>query len=121
MPLAAGALPDRVSIEVRTETSDGHRGLTETWAVRYARWSAAVRELTGRDLERARATEARTSIEVDFRYWRDFRMDLDGGRVRLKVHPTSNSANDRTLEIVGPPVESERRVKVTVPCREVQS
>lgn len=116
--LHAGDLPDRVSIEVRTETSDSHRGYTESWTVRHRRWSALVRELTGRDLERARQVEPRTSIEVDFRFWSAFRDDLDGGRVRLKVHPTMDSDDDRTLEIVGPPVEVERRAKVTVPCRE---
>jgi head-tail adaptor len=116
--LSAGTLQDRVSIQARTETSDGHDGLVETWATLHGRWSAAVRELRGRDLERARQADPRTSIEVDFRYWRAFRDDLDGGRVRLLVHPTMQSDDDRVLEIVGPPVESERRVMVTVPCRE---
>lgn len=116
--ISAGDLRDRVSIEVRTEVSDTHDGYTETWAVRHSRWAANVRELSGRDLERARQVDPRTSIEVDFRYWEAFRADLDGGRVRLKVHDTSASADDRTLEIVSPPVETERRVKVTVGCRE---
>lgn len=116
--LSAGDLPDRVSIEVRTEASDGHDGLTETWAALHKRWAASVRDLIGRDLERARQVDPRISIEVDFRYWRAFRDDLDGGRVRLKVHSTSDEANDRTLEIVAPPVEAERRWKVTVSCRE---
>lgn len=114
----AGDLRDRVSIEVRTETSDGHDGFTETWAVRHRRWAAGVKELTGRDLERARQVEPRTSIEVTFRHWAAFREDLDGGRVRLKVHESGDADDDRTLEIVGPPVEVERRIKVTVPCRE---
>jgi head-tail adaptor len=116
--LTAGDLVDRVSIEVRTETDDGHRGTTETWAVRHHRWSARVRELSGRDLERARQVEPRTAMEVDFRYWQAFRADLDGGRIRLKVHPTDHATEDRTLEVVGPPVETERRLRVTVPCRE---
>lgn len=118
MPVTAGDFPDRVSIEVRTETDDEHRGWNEGWSVRHARWSAKVRELNGRDLERAQAVEASAAIAVDFRYWRAFRDDFDGGRVRLKVHPSSTASADRTLEVVAPPIEMERRVKVTVLCRE---
>lgn len=119
MLLSAGDLPDRVSIETRTEVSDGHDGFADDeWTVLRRRWSARVRDLSGRDLERARQVDPRTSIEVDFRYWRDYRDDLDGGRIRIVEHRSSASADDRVLEVVGPPVESERRIKVTVPCRE---
>jgi head-tail adaptor len=116
--MRVGDLRDRVSVEVRTEVSDGHDGFIETWAVRLSRLPARVRELSGRDLEIARQVDPRTSIEVDFRYWRAFRDDLDGGRAQLKVHETSSAVDDRTLEIVSPPIETERRVKVTVGCRE---
>lgn len=111
--------PQRVSIEVRTEASDGHDGYVETWAVRHRRWSARVRPLAGRDLERAQQIDPRISTEVTFGYWRGYRDDLDGGRVRLVYHPTSVSDDDRTLEIVTPPTDvDERHVDVQVLCRE---
>lgn len=109
----------RVSVEVSTETSDGHDGYTQTWAVRHRRWSAAVRPLAGRDLERARQIDPRIAYEVEFGYWRAFRADLDGGRVRLIYHPTADAADDRTLEIVGAPRDvDEAHQVVIVTCRE---
>lgn len=117
--VTAGERRDRVSVQVRTETSDGHDGYTETWDTRHSRWSARARALSGRDLERARQVDPRVSWEVVFGYWRAFRADLDGGRARLLVHPTSNSADDITLEIVTPPVDVEgKRHDVLVLCRE---
>lgn len=117
--MSAAERLQRVSIEVRTETTDGHGGYTETWAVRHRRWSARVRPLAGRDLERARQIDPRISHEVELGYWRAYRDDLDGGRVRLTYHSTSASADDRTLEIVSPPVDvEERHESITVLCRE---
>lgn len=109
----------RVSVEVRTETADGHGGYTDTWAVRHRRWSARVRPLAGRDLERARQIDPRISHEVEFGYWRAYRDDLDGGRVRLVYHATSEATDDRTLEVVAPPIDvEERHEDVIVLCRE---
>lgn len=105
--LKAGDLAQRVSVQLRTETSDGHDGYTESWATTHRRVSARVRPLVGRDLERARQTDPRASHEVTLRFWRAYQADLDGGRVRLVYHPTSASADDRTFEIVGAPIDLE--------------
>lgn len=117
--IAAGALLHRVSIQERTEASDGHDGLTETWATTRNRISARVHSLLGRDLERARQIDPRVSHEVSLRYWQAYRTVLDGGRARLLYHPTSTSDDDRTLEIVSPPVDvDERHVELRMLCRE---
>lgn len=109
----------RVSIEVSTETSDGHDGFTTTWAVRHRRWSAQVRPLTGRDLEHAKQIDPRISHEVVLGYWRAYEADLDGGRVRLIYHPTNASADDRTFEVVTPPLDrDERHEDILLLCRE---
>ena len=113
-------LSQRVTVQVRTETSDGHDGFTSTWAdVLPPRRSAQVKPLQGRDLERARQVDPRISHEITLRYWRNYRDDLDGGRTQLVYHPTSNSDDDRTLEIVTPPIDvNEKHVAVQVLCRE---
>jgi head-tail adaptor len=118
--VASGERRDRVSVQVRTEVPDGHDGFIETWSIRHARWSARVRALTGRDLETARQVDPRVSWEVIFGWWRAFRDDLDGGRVRLLYHPTSESDDDITLEVVTPPVDVEgRKQDVLILCREL--
>ena len=109
----------RVTIEVVTETADGHGGVTHAWSARHRRWSARVRPLSGRDLERAQQIDPRVSHEVTFGYWRAYRTDLSGGRVRLVYHPTTDTADDRTFEIVAPPLDlDERHEHVQVLCRE---
>ena len=116
---AAGAFPHRVSVQVRTEASDGHRGLTETWATRHRRWSARVVELSGRDLERARQIDPRIAIDVRLRFWSAYREDLDGGRTRLVYHPTADSDEDRALDIITPPAQIVDREEVQVLCKDV--
>lgn len=115
-----GELRQRVTVQVRTETSDGHKGFTEAWAnVPPVRRAAGVKPLAGRDLERARQIDPRISHEVRLRFWREYRDHLDGGRTRLLYHPTADSSDDRTLEIVSPPVDvEERHEELTVLCRE---
>ena len=113
--MRAGDLRDRVTIERRTETSDGHDGVTEAWATVYRRAAAKVQPLSGRDLERARQIDPRISHDVTLRYWQTHRADLDGGRVRLVHH----GIEDVTLEIVGPPLDVDgRREWLRMPCRE---
>ena len=116
--MEAGALPHRVSLQVRTEVSDGHRGFTETWAPRSRRWSARVIELSGRDLERAKQIDPRISIDVRLRYWSAYRDDLDGGRTQLIYHVNADSDDDRTLEIVTPPVQIVDHQEIQVLCKE---
>lgn len=118
--LTAGELRHRVTIQARAETSDGHGGFTDpTWSTVRSRVAAKVRPLAGRDLERARQIDPRVSHEVTLRYWRDYPTDLDGGRTRLLYHPSSNSSDDRTFEIVTPPIDvEERHEALQVMCRE---
>jgi SPP1 family predicted phage head-tail adaptor len=118
--LEIGRLRHRVSIQARTEVSDGHDGYTETWATTRSRWAAMVEPLIGRDLERARQVDPRISHRVTFRYWRAYRDDLDGGRVRVVYHPTSLSSDDRTFEVISAPVDvGEAHVAVQVECKEL--
>lgn len=112
----AGALRQRVSVQVRTETSDGRDGFTESWATRHSRRPARVTPLMGRDLERARQIDPRLSHAVALRYWRTYSADLDDGQVRFLYHDVS----DRTFEVIGPPLDvDERHVELQFTCREV--
>ncbi len=112
----AGDLRDRVTVQLRTEQTDGHDGLLEAWLPVHSRIPAKVVPLMGRDLERARQVDPRISHEVALRYWRAYPQDLDGGRARLVYHDTPR---DRVFEIVGPPVDlDERHDELRVTCRE---
>tara|TARA_R110000764_G_scaffold84194_1_gene164845 strand:- start:347 stop:715 length:369 start_codon:yes stop_codon:yes gene_type:complete len=115
-------LRQRVTAEARTETGDDHGGFTESWTAVSAaltRMSAKVLPLVGRDLERARQVDPRISHEVTLRYWASFVADLAGGRARLVYHPTSTAGNNRTLEIVTPPVDIEEAHRfLLMQCRE---
>jgi head-tail adaptor len=113
--MEAGVLADFVTIQTRAEVSDGHDGVTETWTTWRARGFAQVRQLVGRDLDRARQIDPRASWEVRLRYWRTYVADLRGGRVRLVYH---DGPTDRTLEVVGPPQEIERHESIALTCRE---
>lgn len=114
----AGALRQRVTLQARTETSDGHDGLTETWAnVSPIRRAAKVEPLQGRDLESAKQVDPRISHKVTLRYWRAYPDDLDGGRARLVYH----DVNDRTFELVSPPIDvAERHEWLKMFCRELK-
>ena len=118
--MPSGLYRQRVTVEASTETSDGHDGVTVVWAaVAPSRRSARVVPLTGRDLERARQIDPRISLQVSLRYWRAYGDDLDGGRARLVYHPTSDSDDDRTLEIVTAPIDvEERHDELQILCRE---
>lgn len=118
--VTAGALRQRVSILARTEASDGHDGLVETWdTVVRTRMSARVKPLQGRDLERAQQIDPRITHEVTFRFWSDYPADLDGGRARLLYHPTNDSSDDRTFEIVGAPMDiGESHLELRLACKE---
>lgn len=114
--IAAGQLRQRVSIQTRTETSDSHRGYTESWSTVRRRVSASVLPLAGRDLERARQIDPRASHEITLRFWDAYPTDLDGGRARLVWH--DGTVGDRTLELVEPPREIECRVALAVTAKE---
>jgi len=118
--IAASDLRQRVTIQARTE-AESHGSYTETWpTVVRSRVSSRVRPLHGRDLERARQIDPRISHEVVLRYWQRYQADLDGGRVRLVYHPTSDNTDDRTFEVVSPPVDvDEAHREIRVLCREV--
>lgn len=115
----AGEYRHRVSIKARVETKSGtNAAMTETWpTTTRSRKSALVRPLSGRELERAQATDGRITHEVRFPFWRDYRTDMKGGRARLVYH---DGPTDRTFEAVTPPVDvEERRTEVMVQCREL--
>ncbi len=109
-------LKQRVSIQTRSEASDGHDGIVETWATIRVRVPARVRQLAGRHLERASQIDARAAWEVLLRYSATMPETLDGGRVRFIFH--DGRAGDRTLEIVEPPREEPYRQALTMVCRE---
>ena len=114
--LRTGDLVHRVTVQVPIEVSDGHDGLTLTWATVLPRIPARVKPLQGRDLDRARQIEPRTSHEVTVRFWRAYRTDVVGGRAQLLYH---DDGTDRTLEIVAPPVDvDEEHMAITMLCRE---
>lgn len=120
--MQAGALRQRVSVQARTETTDEHDGYAaDSWTTSRSRIAAHVEPLVGRDLERAQQVDPRISHRVRLRYWRAYLDDCDGGRAHLVYHPSSDSEDDRTFEIVTPPVDvDERHVEIQVWCREVQ-
>lgn len=116
--MRAGELKDRVSIQTRTETSDGHDGIVESWASArpdLTRRPANVQQLTGRDLFGAQQIDPRLSHAVVLRYWAAYVTDLAGGRARLVYHDRA----DRLFEIVGPPQETVRRRELRLTCREL--
>lgn len=113
--MRAGTLRQRVTIEQRSKTSDGHDGYVTTWTPAHTRIPGKVAPLLGRDLERARQIDPRITHEVTLRFWRNYRNDLDGGRARIVYHDTT----DRIFEIVGPPVDvDERHVELRQTCKE---
>lgn len=117
--MRAGELKDRVTVQTRTETSDGHDGITEAWASArddLKRRPAAVTQLTGRDLVGAQQIDPRLSHEIVMRYWATYRTDLTGGRARLVYH---DRGTDRLFEIVGPPREATRARELRMLCREL--
>lgn len=103
----AGDYRERVSIQTRTESDDGHGAHDETWTTVQARIAAQVVELAGRDLERAWQIDARATHEVRLRYWRAHNDSLKGGRAQVIWHD-DGALGDRTLEIIGPAREVER-------------
>ena len=68
MPIRAGELKDRVTVERRTVTTDAHGGEQETWSVRGVRW-ASVRYGTGQ--ERRQAAQESASVPATFRFRND--------------------------------------------------
>ncbi len=114
----AGDLRQRVTVQTRTETEDGHDGFTTAWTAALSRTPAVVVALSGRELERARVVDPRASHEVRLRYWSAYSTALAGGRARLIWH--DGDIGDRTLEPVEPPREVEPRKTLAMVCREAQ-
>ncbi len=101
--LTAGEMPQRITIEMLSQVSDGHDGFVDHWAAVHTRIPAKIRPLIGRDLERARQVDPRITHDVTLRFWRNYRDDLAGGRSRFIYHDTV----DREVEIIGPPVDKD--------------
>lgn len=114
--LSAGELRHRVTVQSIPEVDDGHDGFTDGPPVSvHSRIPARVKPLRGVELERARQIDPRLSHEITLRYWRGYTEDLAGGRVELIYHDD----DDRTFEIVGPPLDvDEAHVMLQLSCRE---
>lgn len=113
-----GEYPHRVTLQAQdAEVSDGHDGYADpTFTSVRLRIPARVKPLQGRDLERARQIDPRTSHEVTTRYWRAYRDELQGGRGRVLYH---DQDSDRALEMVAPPIDvEEAHREVRLLCRE---
>jgi SPP1 family predicted phage head-tail adaptor len=114
----AGELRHRLTVQQRTQVSDGHDGFTESWAsvAGRVRMPGRVKPLQGRELERAQQVDKRISHTVELRYWRAYRADLKVGATRLVYHDRS----DRTFEVIGPPVDvGELHEKLLMTCTEL--
>lgn len=117
--MTAGDLIHRVTVQNRTETDDGHGGFTVAWSAVQARIAARVEELSGRELERAKQIDPRATHRVALPYWRQHNASLDGGRARVIWHD-DGAVGDRTLELVGPPLEIEPRRWLHLMCKEAR-
>ena len=115
--MQAGELIHRISLQTRTETSDGHDGYTESWSTVQGRVAARVDPLSGRDLERARQIDPRATHRVCLRFWRAHNDSFVGGRARVIWHD-DGAIGDRTLEVLGPPRETVHRVELELTCGE---
>lgn len=115
--MTGGELRHRVTIQNRTEISDGHDGFTESWTAVQSRIAGWVRPLAGRDVERARQVDPRATHELVLRFWHAYGSDLDGGRARVIWHD-DQAQGDRTFELVEPPRELIARERLVMLCRE---
>lgn len=118
--LAAGDLQLRLTLRRQLEIGDGHDGFDDQALVVFSRIAGSARPLQGIALERARQVDPRISHEVTVRYWSTYRADLAGGRVQWLLHQDDSSLNDRTLEVIGAPIDvEERHVMLQMSCREL--
>ena len=117
----AGDYIHRVTVQRRTEVSDGHDGVVEDWTldVGPSRIAAKVQTLSGRDLERARQIDPQVSYLLTLRFYRTYGDDFDGGRARVVWHD-DGALGDRTLEIVEPPRELVPRLTLGMLCKELR-
>jgi len=107
MSEVAGKLTERVALSAATFADDGAGGQIPTWApLDPPEVYAAIDGLRGTERMAAAA------VEVTLAY-----------RVRLRYHPgidahTRIDWNGRVLEVIGPPVELQRRAVLELYCAE---
>lgn len=105
--MRAGALRHRVTIQERATGRDAVGQPVDSWQTFATRW-AEVTDVEGRELVRDGAYSAQVTTLVRIRH-------LDGVTADMRVVHGS-----RTLELVGPPIDKEGRVReLELPCREV--
>ena len=110
--MRAGRLRDRITVTGKTETRDSHFGFTETSVTVASRIPADVEELSGRELERARQIDPRTTHAVRTR----FRADFAAGQT---VTHHDGHRGDRAFEIVAPPRDpASMHRELVLFCRE---
>lgn len=110
--MRAGRLRDRITVTGKTEVKTSHFGFDETPVTVASRIPADVEELSGRELERARQIDPRTTHTVRVR----FRDDLAAGQT-VTYH--DGRRGDRDFEIVAPPRDpASMHRELVLLCRE---
>lgn len=75
--MRAGQMRERVTLQVRTDTTDGYGQAVPTWSTVATLW-AAVESISGREFVSARAEQSETTLRVTL-----LRRDLAAGTHRL--------------------------------------
>lgn len=124
MPLAAGALQTRITIQEETRVSDGQGGVTKTWGGTGHTWNAWSRKkfVSGGDSSESDQTVSRRRFEYTVRRRRDVSlsgsMRVVDGSVLLQVISVSADDDDvSAMRIVAeelPPDVVERTVASVV-------
>lgn len=106
--MRAGTLRHRVTFQVQTETQDTEGQRLDDWTTVATVW-AEVADVGAREIVRAGVTTAEATTVIRCRH----RSDITTGMRALH--------RDRTLEIVGPPIDREGRDReLEILCREIQ-
>jgi SPP1 family predicted phage head-tail adaptor len=100
--MRAGDYRDRVTIRSKNEIDDTHGGFADEAVIVARRISARVRPLAGRELDRAQQIDPRARYDVTL----PFRTGLKAG---LAVVHHLGREDDRTLEVVAPPIDVDNR------------
>ena len=107
----AGQLRHRVTIQQPTVTQNTHGESVVAWSSYAVRVAAEVEQLSGRALFNAQQVQPDISMTVRTRY-------LSGvtNAMRIVWH---DGTTDRTLNIVGPPINPDgKRIELMINCME---
>lgn len=108
MPLQAGKLRHRATLDHKTVSLDSYGAETVTWA-NFANVWASVEDLAGRELWAAQAEQGEVTTKVIIRYRSDIVMT---DRV---------TANGRTFDIIGISDPDGRETHLLLYCRELRT